>query len=261
MPPLEKESYYFIISILPTKVKWLVENQHELLTGSGSPSDSLIHKHLSSGFAGWFCRYLLSASYQQGAVLSSVKTQVGSWTHFLASSAPELFKDARHIQHIRKQLWCQEESRKWYERDTDQEIWEGKAAWTQDIWVGPSRSDRSGHSKERKQEMRDTAGGESSPCLREVLWGSRIVDGVNRHRLDAIVFMRSVTVSQSPQVTEKELRGRWLERESWQSVNNRSLVNRSEGCMGVHYTILGNLSGDLNFFKSWGGERIHRKLL
>ena len=45
----------------------------------------------------------------------------------------------------------------------------GKLRGLQDIWVGPSRMDRFGHSKERKQEVCDAGSGESSRCLNEVL--------------------------------------------------------------------------------------------
>ena len=45
----------------------------------------------------------------------------------------------------------------------------GKLRGLQDIWVGLSRMDRFGHSKERKQEVCDAGSGESSQCLNEVL--------------------------------------------------------------------------------------------
>ena len=111
----------------------------------------------------------MSASYQQGAVLSSVKTPVTLGHAFW----PQVLLSYSRMRGIYDTYVNNCGAKKKAESDTKEaqarKFGKGKLGGLQDIWVGPSRSDRSGHSKERKQEMRDTAGGESSPCLREVL--------------------------------------------------------------------------------------------
>lgn len=87
----------------------------------------------------------------------------------MASSASELFEDARHIRHIRKQLWSQKKAESDTKEAQARKFGKGKLGGLQDIWVGPSGMDRFGHSKERKREMPDAGSGESSWCLNEVL--------------------------------------------------------------------------------------------
>ena len=111
----------------------------------------------------------MSASYQQGAVLSSVKTPVTLGHAF----SPQVLLSYSRMRGIYDTYVNNCGAKKKAESDTKEaqarKFGKGKLGGLQDIWVGPSGMDRFGHSKERKREMPDAGSGESSWCLNEVL--------------------------------------------------------------------------------------------